>query len=85
MLIYSMWDGYLNPKKSAYNQKLADFCCKYHAVQKHTSGHATADVIARVITAVDPKQEIIPIHTENPEALRRLNISDELKQRIVLI
>lgn len=85
VLIYSMWDGYLDPKKLAYNQKLADFCRKYHAVTKHTSGHATADTIARVINAVDPKQEIIPIHTENADALKSLSIRDELKQRIVSI
>ena len=83
VLIYSMWEGYLDPKKSAYNQELDDFCRKHNTVRKHTSGHATASTIARVITAVDPKQEIFPIHTENAEALKSLNISDELKQRIV--
>ncbi len=85
VLIYSMWEGYLDPKRPAYNRKLAEFYNKYEHVIQHTSGHATAGTIARVITAVDPKQEIIPIHTENADALKSLNISDELKQRIVLI
>ena len=85
VLIYSMWEGYLDPKRPAYNRKLAEFYNKYKHVIQHTSGHATAEAIAKVITAVDPKQEIIPIHTENADALKSLNISDELKQRIVFI
>nr|MCR5104727.1 MBL fold metallo-hydrolase [Eubacterium sp.] len=81
-MIYSMWNGYLDPERDAYNEKLAKFCEKYHACQKHTSGHAFSEFIAQVITAVDPQQMIWPIHTENAEGFMKLDISDELKRRI---
>lgn len=81
-MIYSMWNGYLDPKRDAYNEKLAKFCEKYHAFQKHTSGHAYPGFIAQVITAVDPQQMIWPIHTENAEGFMQLDISDELKNKV---
>ena len=81
-MIYSMWAGYLNPKNDAYNEKLSVFCKKYHAFQKHTSGHAYPEFIAQVITAVNPTQLIWPIHTENAEGFKDLNISDELKLKV---
>ena len=84
VLIYSMWEGYLDRQHKAYNPQLAAFCHKYHAICKHTSGHATADLIADVITAVNPTGQIIPIHTENAQLLKELPISDELKQKIVV-
>lgn len=81
-MIYSMWAGYLDPKRDAYNEKLAEFCEKYHAFQKHTSGHAYPEFLAQVITAVNPTQTIWPIHTENAEGFFELNISDELKGKV---
>ncbi|WP_036610808.1 MBL fold metallo-hydrolase [Oribacterium sp. P6A1] len=81
-MIYSMWEGYLDPEKAAYNKELADFCKKYHAFQKHTSGHAYPEFIAKVITEVNPKQLIWPIHTEYAKGFKNLNISDELKGKV---
>lgn len=81
-MIYSMWEGYLDPTKAAYNKTLADFCKKYHAFPKHTSGHAYPEFIAQVITAVNPTQQIWPIHTENAEGFMELDISDELKGKV---
>ena len=81
-MIYSMWKGYLDPEKDAYNKELDDFCKKYHAFQKHTSGHAYPEFLAQVITAVNPTQMIWPIHTVNAEGFRELNISDELKRKV---
>lgn len=81
-MIYSMWDGYINPRKGAYDEKLANFCKKYHAFSKHTSGHAYPEFISKVITAVNPTQIIWPIHTENAEGFMDLDISDELKGRV---
>ena len=83
VVIYSMWDGYRDKERTAYNQKLDEFCNKFNTISKHTSGHATANVIAKVIEAVDPKEAIIPIHTEHPEMIRELNIRDELKEKVV--
>lgn len=50
----------------------------------HTSGHATASLIAEVINAVEPKECIYPIHTENVEGFKELNI-DEKYKRIIQI
>ncbi len=81
-MIYSMWNGYIDPEKDAYDEKLAELCKKYHAIQKHTSGHAYPEFIAQVIETVNPTQEIIPIHTENADGFMELEISDELKRRV---
>ena len=81
-MIYSMWGGYIDPRRDAYDENLAAFCKKYHALQKHTSGHAYPGLIAQVITAVNPTQMIWPIHTENAEGFMELDISDELKDLI---
>ena len=81
-LIYSMWEGYLDPSKDAYNEKLAAFCEKYHALHKHTSGHAYPELIEKVIEEVNPTQRIWPIHTENADEFKKLNISEELKGKV---
>ena len=81
-LIYSMWEGYLDPSRDAYNEKLAAFCNKYHALHKHTSGHAYPELIEKVIEEVNPTQRIWPIHTENAEEFKQLNISEELKGKV---
>ena len=39
-------------------------------------------MIEDMITAMDPKEEIVPMHTENPEGFLNLNISKELKRKI---
>jgi ribonuclease J len=83
VLVYSMWEGYIDPKKeNCYNKNLADFCKKYNAIPKHTSGHAYPSFIAQVITAVNPTQCIWPIHTEFRDSFFDLDISDELKAKI---
>lgn len=81
-MIYSMWDGYIEPGKDAYNPELARFYKKYNAFSKHTSGHAYPELIEQVITTVNPTQAIIPIHTENAKGFKKLNISEELKGKV---
>lgn len=83
-----MWEGYLDPKMKAYDKKLADFLKPYEpdrVLKLHTSGHATTKCIEEVISAVNPNKAIIPIHTENKAAFTDLNISEDLKQRIVYL
>ena len=87
VIIYSMWDGYLNPNHPAFNKSWYDFIEKWKArgvefKPLHTSGHATAKMIEDVIKAVDPQEEIVPMHTENAEGFEELNIGEELKGRI---
>lgn len=88
IVIYSMWDGYINEKKGkeAYNKEWADFFELYKKSEQyrdlHTSGHATAKMIADVIKAVDPQEAIIPMHTENAEGFKELEIDERYKKMI---
>ena len=81
-MIYSMWSGYINPDCPAYNERLAKFCEKYHAFEKHTSGHAYKGLIEEVIKTVNPTQCIWPIHTENAEGFKKLEIGEELRRKV---
>lgn len=87
VVIYSMWDGYLDPKREAYQKEWKEFlddCEKFCGpyISMHTSGHASAEVLAKVIEAVEPQEAIIPIHTENARGFYDLEIREELKKRI---
>lgn len=88
LVIYSMWDGYIEEGKGndAYNKEWADFFKPYRESkqfrQLHTSGHATAKMIEDVIKAVNPQEEIIPMHTEDIEAFKELDIDDKYKKMI---
>ena len=63
LLIYSMWSGYRKqPEMEAFLCACEDIGLK--VVELHTSGHADADTIKRLIAHVNPT-EIIPVHTEN--------------------
>lgn len=84
IVVYSMWKGYLEPWRKAYDKGLHDFVEKYHAIPLHTSGHAPAEVIAEVINRVSPREAIIPIHTENAKGFQELDIREELKEKIRL-
>lgn len=68
IILYSMWDGYRTGPQSTIPDflKLAG-----QWAPLHTSGHATRDQIRAVVETVRPEQ-IIPIHTDDPEMLRRI-------------
>ncbi len=80
-LIYSMWKGYLNPKHSAYDAKLAGFVSEFgeHVKYAHTPGHADRETLARFIGEIRPRKYIIPFHTENAEGFRGLDVEDKYK------
>lgn len=86
LVIYSLWNGYLDPKQKAYNKEWADFFAPYIASGQyrdlHTSGHATTGMIASVIEAVDPQEAIIPMHTENLAEFKELDIDEHYKKLI---
>jgi hypothetical protein len=72
LIIYSMWDGYLDEKnKKTNNEKYIEFLKPYSSICKHlhTSGHADIDSIKKVAKIVKPTF-IIPIHTDAPECFR---------------
>lgn len=87
VLIYSMWDGYVDSEHKAKKQEWIDFLAAQEkkgveVKHLHTSGHATAEMIKDMIISVKPQEEIVPIHTECKEAFGDLNIGEELKKRI---
>lgn len=84
IIIYSMWKGYLDPTKVAYNSDLAAFIKRQEAkgievIYLHTGGHASPDFLAKFMNEVDPREAIIPIHSEDGKKIFDLDIRDELK------
>lgn len=88
LVIYSLWNGYLNKNHKAYNKEWAEFFKPYQQsgqfVDLHTSGHADPKMIATIIEAVDPQEKIYPMHTEHAQGFLELDIREELKQRVEL-
>ena len=84
IVIYSMWDGYLSEGKVYSNEKLIDLKKKYgdRFVHLHTSGHATRKALAEVIKAINPREKIVPVHTEYARGFYELNIPKEMKKLI---
>ena len=66
----SMWNGYVDSNKPAYNEKLAKSLGEGF-LYKHTSGHCDMNSLRDVFRLLHPKA-IIPIHTESPEAFAQL-------------
>lgn len=66
----SMWDGYVNKSKAAYNEQLAKSLGKGY-LRMHTSGHCDMNSLREVFRLLHPKA-IVPIHTEKPEDFAQL-------------
>jgi len=77
VIIYSMWHGYLSGK--AKNDSLVEFLAPYKYIIKHTSGHATSNAIKDVCNTVNPQIAVIPIHTEDPNALQNICTGHNVK------
>jgi len=73
-IYYSMWEGYLDKSKPAFNQGLSNFIKPFNYEYKHTSGHADVKTLDMLFNTVKPKCGIIPIHTEAPEKFKDLFI-----------
>lgn len=89
VIIYSMWDGYLDSSHKAYKAHWDSFLKRQEAKgvevkHLHTSGHADREMLAKVIETADPKEAIYPMHTENAAGYYELAISDTLKNKIHL-
>lgn len=87
VIIYSMWDGYVEEDNKAKKQEWIDFLKKQEekgveVLHLHTSGHASAKMLADVINAVAPEEEIRPMHTEHPKMFENLEIQEEYRKRI---
>ena len=69
-VIYSMWRGYL--EGPCRDSRLADFLAGYDVEYLHTSGHATRNALRKVYERVQPRQGVIPMHSEAPEQFKDL-------------
>ena len=76
LLIYSMWKGYIEKGGKAYDKEHGELYDKFsrHNDELHTAGHAYKDDIEKMIRTVNPKEAIIPIHTERKENFKKLEI-----------
>ncbi|MDR2580001.1 MAG: hypothetical protein LBC85_03290 [Fibromonadaceae bacterium] len=70
LIIYSMWNGYLDENNEAKNDDLIDFLKPYAYKHLHTSGHADIESLKKLVASIKPKY-IIPIHTENPKEFQK--------------
>lgn len=66
----SMWDGYVDKSKAAYNEQLVKSLGKGY-LRMHTSGHCDMNSLREVFRLLHPKA-IVPIHTEKPEDFAQL-------------
>lgn len=89
VLIFSMWDGYLDPKKKAYNRSWHGFIKRQEKkgvevkYDLHTSGHATPGMLTKVINAICPQDALYPMHTEKRGEFKKMpGIREEIKSRI---
>lgn len=84
VVIYSMWDGYLKEGENYSNEELIALEKSWHEqfIHLHTSGHATAETIAEVMKVVNPREAIVPIHTENAKGFLELDIPEEMKRKV---
>ena len=85
VFIYSQFKGYITDGSPAYSHEADEFVHSYGWSLKylHTSGHASKDTIAKVCRLVNPRSAIIPIHKEKGSDFMSLDISDELKNKVV--
>lgn len=85
LLIYSMWGGYIKKDKDTYDEALGNRYHNWtgHKADLHTSGHATADDIRNMILTVKPQKYIIPIHTEEPEGFKKLDIGECVAELLI--
>ena len=83
LLIYSMWDGYIN-RDDTRNEDYVYLQKRFtEVVQLHTSGHATADTLRRVCELTNPLLAILPIHRDKGTDLSSIGIPSQLQERIV--
>ena len=70
-----MWNGYVKEGSDAFNENLAKSLDEDFDYM-HTSGHVDMADLRKFFRLLNPKQGIIPIHTEDPDAFAK-EFSDE--------
>lgn len=83
-IVYSLWDGYIEAGTASADDDLIDFIGDRPYEKLHVGGHASPETLARLIRTLHP-QTIIPMHTEDPEALLRQPELDGFTDRIRIV
>jgi ribonuclease J len=88
VIIYSMWAGYLDKTHDAAKHEWIQFIerQKKKGVEikhLHTSGHASVQMLTDVINAVNPTKAILPMHTEDEDGFKYLDIPGESKGKVI--
>lgn len=78
LLIYSMWEGYLDGRFPALSEFVNPFEQSGRIRHLHSSGHASAVNTQMICNFVNPKIGIIPIHTENGKNFEKLKLKSPL-------
>lgn len=69
LLLYGLWNGYLSNGSHPDDEVIAiEKMYGDRLIKLHTSGHVYKEDLQKMIEILNPKQGIIPIHTENPKA-----------------
>lgn len=74
ILIYSMWEGYLDGRNLTLSEFVRPFAETGRIRYLHASGHATAQALKQVCDTVQPRLGILPIHSEQPERFHELGL-----------
>lgn len=69
ILIYSMWNGYLDGRSPALSDFTAPFAETGRLRKLHSSGHAEPQDLLQLCEWVKPRIGVIPTHTEHREGL----------------
>lgn len=73
ILIYSMWKGYLDSGNPSLTEFVKPFKENGRMRILHTSGHATRGDLVAFIKRINPKQGVIPIHTDNADEFEKID------------
>lgn len=74
ILIYSMWEGYLDGRNPTLSEFVRPFAETGRIRRLHASGHASAQALKQVCDTVQPRLGVLPIHSEQPERFRALEL-----------
>lgn len=83
VIVFSMWGEYINTQSRHAKSDYLQMVEKFNNLKKiHTSGHASMECLAKVCTMTNPKDAIIPIHSDESNNFKNLNIAQKFKDRI---
>lgn len=82
LIIYSKWTGYLSGKHE--NPLIKSFIGNHRKEILHTSGHAYAETIEKVIRLTNP-EVIIPMHTECADEFSGIPIFAPYRDRVKVL